>query len=268
MPDEFEKSPIINIMLKKIISQIIFLFILLAAVFLSGCHSNELSRSQAQNLIEKNPDFNQPFVLPLMQGVIGGGGQGKLAISENIVETPAQAVERKTKLYFEIYPQIAVADHLGLVEPQVTAIQSEQPKHESWMDEPAWFFNEKYLLTDKAKALWSDLKLPPSDNSIPLARREFVEVTGIVKSGEDAAQAQFAWKYLPNETARYFDPATTEFKSLPDELRQRMLGRQPPTVLNRSPQDRTIRFAPAPRSGQAVFRRYDDGWRLESVTFQ
>lgn len=115
--------------MKKIILLTV-LVVFLSAVSFSGCDAKELSRSKAQSLIESSDDFRQPFTLPLMHGVIGKGGQGKIKILDNETETPAQAAGRKTNLYFEIYPQVAVANHLGLVAPSVKAIQSEQPKHD------------------------------------------------------------------------------------------------------------------------------------------
>ena len=235
--------------------------------FSSGCNSKELSRSKAQNLIEATADYKQPYALPLVQGRAAIAGEGSLAILEDRTETPQEAEARKIKVYMEMFPQIAVADFLALVEPRVKSHQSEQPRHEHWMDDPVWWFDEKYAATGKAKALWKDYDLPPSEDSIPLAKKEFVEVTGITKQGEDSAVAQFTWKYVPNRTSKYFDASTDEFKTLPAEVQQRMLGKQQPTILVREPQDQTIKFTSDARQGQAAFRRYDDGWRLESVSF-
>lgn len=235
---------------------------------LSGCNSKELSRSKAQSLIEASIDYKQPFSVPLVQGKAAVAGQGSLPILEDKTETVPEAEARKIKTYFEIYPEVAVANHLGLVEPRVRSRVAEQPKHEHWMDEPTWWFDEKYITTDKGKALWKDYNLPPLEDSIPLAEKEFVEITGITKQGEDAATAQFTWKFVPNETSKYFDSTSAEFKSLPNDLQQNMLGKQPPTILNRNPEDKTMKFATTARQGQATFRRYDDGWRLETVMFQ
>jgi hypothetical protein len=237
-------------------------------ILMPACSSKELSRSSAQSLIEASIDYKQPFSVPLVQGKASVAGQGSLRILEDRTESVPEAEARKIKTYFELYPEVAVANHLGLGEPRVRSRDSEQPKHERWMDEPTWWFDEKYVTTGKGKALWKDYNLPPSDDSIPLAEKQFVEVTSITKQGEDTATAQFTWKFVPNETSKYFDSATAEFKSLPGEIQQHMLGKQPPTILNRNPEDKTIKFATAARQGQAMFRRYDDGWRLEAVMFQ
>lgn len=124
------------------------------------------------------------------------------------------------------------------------------------------------MTTDKAKKLWADYGLPGSENSLPLAKKEFVEVTGITKQGEDAVTVLFTWKFVPNQISKYFDSSTTEFKSLPVDIQERMLGKQPATILNRNPKDETIKFTSEARQGQAILRRFDDGWRLESVSFQ
>ncbi len=241
--------------------------IIFSIISTTSCSSKELSRSQAQKLIEETVNFKQPFTLPLVQGKAAVAGQGSLRILEERTETPSEAEQRKIKLYLEMFPPVAVANHLGLVEPRVKSHDSEQPRHERWMDGPTWWFDEKYVTTDQAKALWKEYDLPPSEDSIPLAGKEFTEVTGITKQGGDAAQAQFAWKYVPNETSRYFDGSTAEFKTLPADIRERMLGKQPPTILVRAPEDQTTKFSINARQGAATFRRYDDGWRLETVGF-
>ena len=244
------------------------IFLTVIGIFTAACGSKELSRSQVRELIEASNDFNQPYILTLTQGQPSIAGQGSLPVSEGKIETPAEAGQRRIKTYFELYPQVAVANHLGLVEPRVKSKDAEQPKPISWMDTPVWWFDEKYAATEKGRDLWKDIKLPPSEGAIPLAVKEFIEVTGITRQGENAAQAQFAWKFVPNETARYFDSSAAGFKTLPVDLQTAMLGRQPATITNRNPQDVTIKFSADPRRGQALFRRYDDGWRLESAVFQ
>ncbi|HEY0046966.1 MAG TPA: hypothetical protein VGB44_09685, partial [Flavobacterium sp.] len=53
-------------MKKTIFLSLLFLSLILTYLF--GCGSKELSRSQAQNLIEQSKDYQQPFALELMQG--------------------------------------------------------------------------------------------------------------------------------------------------------------------------------------------------------
>lgn len=236
------------------------------AFLLFGCNSKELSRSQAQSLIEKSDNFKQPFALELMQGEVLQTYGKSMYILKSGVETPDQAAARRLKEYFERNPQLAVANHLGLVEVKIKTLNSEQPTPRYTDVEPKWRFEEDYLATDKAKVLWKEYDLQPTERSVPLAEKEIVEITGITKQGEDQAAAQFTWKYVPNEIGKAFDKSTSEFKSLPSELQQLLDGTLPPSDLVSRRENKTMAFSSI-RQGQALFRRYDDGWRLEFVAF-
>lgn len=232
-------------------------------VFLWGCNSKELSRSKAQSLIEAGNDYKQPFSVPLNQGDIVGFKEGLVAIEA--AATAPLAEEVAAKQYLDLYPQIAVANHLGLVETRVKVKNPERRLNQ--LDGGAfWHLDEKYLPTDKAKQLWKQYDLPPTEDSVPLAGREIVEITGITKLGEDAAAAQFTWKFVPNEAGKAYDTTTAEFKALPVRLQQLLEGTLPEKQQFRT-ENKTMSFART-RQGEAAFRRYDDGWRLESVMFQ
>ena len=130
-----------------------------------------------------------------------------------------------------------------------------------------WHLDEKYLLTDKGKELWKEYNSPPTADTLPVAKKEIAEITGITKQGKDAAQAQFTWKFIPNEVGKAFDASTLEFKNLPANLQQLLDGTLPASDVVFKRKNHTMSFA-AVRQGQATFRRYDDGWRLEAVMFQ
>lgn len=172
-----------------------------------------------------------------------------------------------TKEYLELYPQVAVVNHLGLVEVRVKAMDLEESKRR-FMDGGAyWHLDEKYLPTDKGKELWKEYNLPPTADTLPVAKKEITEITGITKQGEDAVQAQFTWKFVPNEVGKAFDTTTSEFNNLPANLQQLLDGTLPGSDVVFKRNNQTMSFAAA-RQGQAMFRRYDDGWRLEAVMFQ
>jgi hypothetical protein len=242
-------------------------FLLLPFIFLFSCGSRELSRSQAQNLIEQSKDYKQPFALELMQGETLQPYGKTLYVLDSGEETPDHAAARKIKEYYEKNPQIAVADHLGLVEARVKTLDPAQPKPRNSFQKPMWSFEEDYLASGKAKALWKEYDLPPPEKSVPLAGKKIIEITGITKQGEEQAVAQFSWKYAPNEAGRAFDASTDEFKALPNDLQRLLDGSLPPSALVSKRENKTMSFS-AVRAGQAIFRRYDDGWRLESVIFQ
>lgn len=230
-----------------------------------SCSSKELSRSQAQKLIEANSDYKQPFALQLMQGDIVNLKEGLESVDNAATAPFAEA--RATKEYLELYPQVAVASHLGLVEVRVKAMDLEESKRRFMDGGSYWHLDEKYLPTDKGKAVWKEYGLPATADSIPIAKKEIAEITGITKQGEDAAQVQFAWKFVPNEIGKAFDTSTIEFKNLPSNLQQLLDGTLPPSDVVFKRKNQTMSFA-AVRQGQATFRRYDDGWRLEAVLFQ
>lgn len=251
--------------MKKTIHLTILLLTSFSVCF-AGCISRELSRSQAQKLIEASEQYKQPFTVSLMQGQMTSAYGDSLDVLESAEETPEQAAARKVKAYFELYPQIGVANQLGLVETQVKAKEPSQPKRQySWLT-PAWNFDEKYLPSDEARKLWKQYNLPPTADTVPLAGKELVEITGITKQDEQMATAQFTWKFSPNAAGKAYDPSTSEFKALPPRLQQLLQGTLPEKQQYRT-EDKTMSFA-AVRQGQATLRRYDDGWRLEAVTFQ
>lgn len=254
--------------MKKLILPPLTLFVVIFVTFFytSACSSKELSRSQTQNLIEKSSQYRQPFALELMQGETLQTYGKSMYVLKSGVETPDQAAARRLKEYFERNPQIGIANHLGLVEVRIKTLNSEQPKPRYTDIEPKWRFEEDYLATDKAKELWKEYDLQPTERSVPLAGKEIVEITGIIKQGEDQAAAQFTWKYVPNETGKAFDKSTSEFKALPTELQQLLDGTLPPSELISRRENKTMVFSGI-RQGQALFRRYDDGWRLEFVAF-
>lgn len=241
------------------------IFIMTVIVFAS-CSSKELSRSAAQSLIEASQEYKKPFVLELMQGETLQPYGKSLDIIENGDETPTQAAERKIKEYLEKNPQIAVANHLGLVEARVKTLDPSQPKKQYSWSTPKWSFEEDYSASEKGKEFWKEYDLPPLKNSVPLAGKKIVEVTGITKQGEDSATAQFTWKFAPNEAGKTFDTSSSEFKALPTDLRQLLEGTLPSSSAVSKRENKTMSFT-AIRQGQALFRRYDDGWRLEVVTF-
>jgi hypothetical protein len=243
------------------------LLILGSFLLLPGCGSRELSRSEAQTLIEKSKEYKQPFAIELMQGETLLPYGKTLYVLDSGEETPDQVAARKIKEYYEKNPQIAVADHLGLVEARVKTLDPAQPKPRNSFQKPMWSFEEDYLASGKAKALWKEYDLPPPEKSVPLAGKKIIEITGITKQGEEQAVAQFSWKYAPNEAGRAFDASTDEFKALPNDLQRLLDGSLPPSEVVSKRENKTMSFGTA-RTGQAAFRRYDDGWRLEAVTFQ
>ena len=71
--------------------------------------------------------------------------------------------------------------------------------------------------------------------AVPIGQRELVTVTNLTRSSEGSTQAEFDWKWVPNETG--------------SALRQSVPSAQT--------------FFDATRKGRASCRRLDDGWRCQ-----
>jgi hypothetical protein len=136
-------------------------------------------------------------------------------------------------------PQNLVARHLGYLDP------------------------DQLALTERGRQLWRDLSLPVDEHSVPVARAELDEVTGITTSG-NAADGHFTWHWIPNDLGKTLIIDSPEFKALPDDLQTKI--RQPPPAM-------TPAFATGNsglvfggmRSGTANLQLYDDGWRVTHV---
>ena len=113
---------------------------------------------------------------------------------------------------------------------------------------------------DKARAYWKEYDLAPNETSIPTAKKELIEVTGIMKQGETNAMVDYTYKWNANEFGKYFDPGTTEFKSLPEELREGLEGK--PSRNGGGNRKNLLAGWNSVQQGRAMFQKFDDGWRL------
>ena len=116
-----------------------------------------------------------------------------------------------------------------------------------------WSFDVEPFLTQKGEELASDRREDRDGPSVRLADRELVEVTGITKAGNQTAQAEYTWKESPTAAGRAFAPGSSEYEGLPATLRQALGERNQTEDFDKL------------RRGRAVFRLYDDGWRLLSA---
>lgn len=102
-------------------------------------------------------------------------------------------------------------------------------------------------LTAKGEAACKDSPRDPereNARSFPVAHREFVEVSGITDAaiaGPGVKEVRFTWRWSPTALGKELLP------SIP-KLASTYSGEQS-------------------REGTALFRLYDDGWRLEEVQF-
>lgn len=221
----------------------------------SACaEGKDLSRAKAQNLITQSLDFKQPATLFLISPVEREPfGLDKINDSEKSEDAKARNLQR----FLSYYPQIAVAVQLGLAAVDQQLLREEKAVG---LQVPAqWFFSVKARANDQGKAMWKEYGMPASDDSIPLSRKEIVNITGITSLVENQAQADFTWKWDMNKMALALQQGTDEFKALPIDIQKGLLGQ---TEGNRKPQTEDWS---GERQGKALFQRYDDGWRLMKI---
>lgn len=230
-----------------------FIFI---TILVSACSSGGLSRSQVQKMIMESNDFRHPATLEFVQGnIVIGKGKG-LVVAKSETETEPEAIQRRIAEHYALNPQMAVADYLGLIDARL--------KRTNDVPDPVtvatknWYFDERYTLTEKGRKMWEDARLPVNENAVPTARKELIEVTGLTGEG-DTFQAEYTWKWVPNEVGKSLDSSTEEFRKLSEKIRQDLIA--PGGLKSR---DQTISFE-GTNQGKATFRKYDDGWRLISV---
>ena len=234
------------------------LIVLTQLLLLNSCASSqELTRAKAQKTIVESNEFKQPRTLEFIQMYIRDGQGVTEAKSDD--EPESEAIQRRIQEYFYEAPQVAVADYFGLVKPELKRINSKPDKPSSLRG--YWNFNERYVVTDKGRKMWEDLKLPVNETTVPLATPVFLEITGITKQGESNAIVEFKWKWNPNEIGKALDQSTEEYKKLPEDLKKK-LNQVDPYI---SPNRFYSWESDKQRLGKAMFQKYDDGWRLISL---
>ena len=234
--------------------------LVLILIFLHGCGSKGLDRSAAAGLIKSASDFKVPFTVPYTTDDLKfNDGLIEVAAPD---ETKEQAAKRRIRNYFELNPRLAVLDYFGLINAQVTAREDKAPPPAYYSNQAMWHFSEKYTGTPKAEQYWREMNIPIDSESFPLARREIIEVTGITVEGTRGA-AEFTYRWQANGIGRALDAATAEYKALPEDLQKLISGEKIPAGEIRG-RDVRIDWSNT-RRGQAVFTKFDDGWRVHSL---
>jgi hypothetical protein len=221
-----------------------YLTLLTGLLFLIGpgcAGTGELTRTQAAELIGGSQTFSIPVSLPLKTET--GWNLRPLSADEPEAEAQARAAEN----YYQAHPQMDALRRLGLMDVRATTREKPGENH------GVWAFDVEPLLTEKGKDLASGDREDQGVPSVILARRELVEVTGIIKAGDQTAQTEYTWKEAPTAAGCALSPGSPEHESLPAALRQTLRER-----------NQTKDFDKV-RRGRAAFQLYDDGWRLLSA---
>jgi hypothetical protein len=241
--------------LRVFIFSVVFILII---SFISACSSGDLSRSQAQKMITESNDFRQPAVLELVQGNIVIGRNKGAVESKSATEPESEAVQRRIASHYALNPQMAVADYFGLIDARL--------KRTNDIPDPVtvatsnWYFDERYMITEKGKQMWQEANLPANETAVPIASRQFIEITGLASQSENIIQAEFTWKWVPNEIGKSLDAASEEFRKLPEKIKQDLIA--PGGLKSRN---QTISSWEGVKQGKAAFQKYDSGWRLVQV---
>ena len=240
-----------------------FAALCLIAVYLPAlisCESKELTRSQGQKMITSSQEFKNITSLDYINRSLREDKKGT-SVAKSADEPEEAAVQGRINDYFVEEPRVGIANHLGLVKPELKRINEKPEVLSSITPSGFWYFDENYTLTEKGKAYWSEYELPSQETVIPTAKKEFINITGITNAGATEANVEFTYRWLPNQLGKSLDPSTEEFKSLPENLRKNLTEVYPYAV---SP---FIVDWRGERSGSARFQKYDDGWRLINVFF-
>jgi hypothetical protein len=207
-----------------------------------GCAgTGELTRARAAQMIAGSQAFGAPDSLPLKKET--GWNLKPLSADETETEARAHAADA----YYQAYPEMDVLRRLGLMDVRVVTRKSPGENY------GVWSFDVEPFLTRKGSELASGGREAQGAPSVRLAGRELVEVTGITKTGNQTAQAEYTGKEVPTAAGRAFVPGSQESESLPATLRQALGERNLTKDFDKV------------RRGRAVFQLYDDGWRLLSA---
>lgn len=225
---------------------------LVTLLCLTACNSNTLTHSRAAEAIRSSEEFQKPVLITLQPvyrqslTLIGTGSQ----------ITPKE--EFALRRFMESHADLAVLHHLGQIDFKVSKIE--------FPDSASSPVMVTVNLTVEGRSASREWQQSGGGWTIPIARRELVEVTGMT-GGEGEfkmARAEYAWRWQPTETGKYFDSSRREHQSLPETIRQNFSGVSMADVMRQM--GRGIVFDSSKvQTASASFQLYDDGWRLEKT---
>ena len=229
-----------------------------------SCGSGELSRSEAQSLIENTKDFKQPWTLNLMTNTEKNQYPHATIYKKSAIETFEQASKRDLDEFLQFYSDIGVAYHLGAIKIDQT-FKSEEPPSPPVTTSASFKYLLKVRTSDKGKAYWDEIEIPENgeidkETNLPLAHKEFVQVTGITKDGENRAIAEYTYRWVPNQLGKHFDLSKEEFMKMPEKVKYNLQHG------NSGGQDKSINWDGEVKQ-VALFQKFDDGWRIVSGIF-
>lgn len=243
--------------------------ILIVAVLAAACSSlnNGVTRTTAVTAIQADNRYMAAMALSVdVSGRFNNNG-GATVYQTSADDTAETAVVRAKTVFAEHQPQIAIAEQLGYIKLYFEKPELTQPQMGSrnyGTDLGLWNFKTRGELTDKGKALWQDLKLAENDQSLPLAVRTGLEVTGIIDENSNNKRADFTYTWKPTELGEAFDSSSSTYAKLPKELQEALKSVQQNMFIGGKINPANFN---ASKAGMARFKKFDDGWRLSDVLF-
>lgn len=228
--------------------------LILALCATSSCGSSKrLDRSKASDLIKQSPQFSRPYEV-----IVRHQRDERHLDPVDPNETRQQGEARAVQEFYNSSPYRAVLRHLGLIEAKA-AYQSTRMYGEK---EGSSLYALDVRLTSQGEQMWHDLNLQVDPASLPLGRREIVDVTGVTGGDgqrERTASAEFTWRWTLTMAGASMTRGTPEFENLPDDVK-RLFDDDSTRPISRAPLELS-----GTRRGHAQFQLFDDGWRLVSV---
>ena len=241
--------------------------VVLAVALTAACSAlTGFSRKSAAGLIEKDKRYATPLTMTIDIGrrlTNAAAGISQMTADE----TAEQAIPRVREDFMQRHPQLFVAEQLGFIKLQFTGGElGERPMGAPRYDNKLgyWTFKPTAEITDAGRKLWTDLSLEIDEKNLPLARRSEPEITGLKDENQLMKSSNFTFRWEPTKLGKAFDPASSEFKQLPENL-QKALGKVQMNMFGGGTNN--IADFNSARQGVAFFQKFDDGWRLSNLAF-
>lgn len=246
-------------------TKLILMFVVLAA----SCSSlnSGVTRSTAVTAIEADNRYMAAMAMTVdVSGRFNNNG-GATVYQTSANDTAETAVVRAKTVFAEHQPQIAIAEQMGYIKlyfekPELTEASMGEKNYDTNLG--LWNFKTRAELTDKGKALWEGLKLSVNDQSLPIAVRTNLDVTGIMDENQNNKRADFTYKWKPNELGEAFDPSSSTYAKLPKDLQESLKSVQQNMFVGGKVNPAGFNSL---KTGMARFKKFDDGWRMSDLMF-
>lgn len=253
----------------KIFANSLLAALIFTAALVAACSSlvSDVSRRTATATIEADTRYTAAMVMSVdVSGRFNNNG-GATVYQTSADDTAETAVSRAKTVFAEHQPQVAVAEQLGYIKlyfekPELTEAQMGEKNYDTNLG--LWKFKTRSELTDKGKGLWNDLKLTENDQSLPIAVRTNLDVTGIMDENQNNKRADFTYKWKPTELGEAFDPSSSTYAKLPEDLQNALKSVQQNMFIGGKINPANFN---ASKIGIARFKKFDDGWRMADLMF-